>query len=58
MISLTKVGNIANTPTNEYMLKSTDTKPTMYVPNGSTAFEMDTGKLFVFDAETNTWLEI
>lgn len=35
MITLSKVGEKSNTPTHEYILKSTDTKPTELVPNGS-----------------------
>lgn len=35
---------------------STDTKPTD-VFNGSAFYEMDTGKIYLFDAETKTWLE-
>lgn len=38
-------------------LKSTDAKPTN-VCNASRCYEMDTGKLFLFDAETKTWLEV
>lgn len=35
---------------------STDTKPTN-VGNASTFYEMDTKKLFMFDAENDVWLE-
>lgn len=35
---------------------STDTKPTN-VPNGSEAFEMNTGKTFYFDEGTRTWID-
>lgn len=35
---------------------STDTKPTD-VGNASTFYEMDTRKLFMFDAENGIWLE-
>ena len=35
---------------------STDTKPTD-VANGSTLLEMDTGKVYMFDAAGETWLE-
>lgn len=38
--------------------KSTDTKPTTKVPNGSTCIEVDTGKGFLFDAEGVEWVEI
>lgn len=35
---------------------STDTKPTD-VGNASTFYEMDTKKLYMFDAQNNVWLE-
>ena len=35
---------------------STDEKPTN-VGNASTFYEMDTKKLFMFDAENDVWLE-
>lgn len=37
---------------------STDTKPTAGWANGSTMLEIDTGKVFVFDAENATWREL
>lgn len=42
--------------------KSTDTKPTtayigFTVGNGSTFYEIDTGKLYMFDADAGTWTE-
>ncbi len=36
---------------------STDTKPTT-CPNGSTFVEMDTGKVYIFDAENAQWREM
>lgn len=39
----------------EYCGLSTDSKPTTKVFNGSTFLEMDTGDLYVFDAESMTW---
>ena len=41
--------------------KSTDTKPTisyngLTIKNGSTFYEMDTGNIYMYDAETNTWI--
>lgn len=41
----------------EYVGLSTDTKPTEFVPNGSTFVEMDTKKLYAFDAANSEWLE-
>lgn len=37
---------------------STDTKPVDGVPNGSTCLETDTGKLFVYDKDTEQWNEV
>lgn len=38
--------------------KSTDEKPVgKDVPNGSVFYEMDTGKVFKFDAEARVWIE-
>lgn len=34
---------------------STDTKPTEHIANGSTCLEIDTGDLYVFDAENGEW---
>lgn len=36
---------------------STDTKPTEWVANGSMFIEMDTSKLYFFDAAAATWRE-
>ena len=36
---------------------STDTKPTDW-ENGSTLLEMDTSKVFVYDAANSTWREL
>jgi hypothetical protein len=36
---------------------STDTKPTDGVDNACVFYEMDTGKLFLFDEENARWLE-
>ena len=38
---------------------STDEKPNnQYVGNGSTFLEIDTGKVFLYDAEHKVWKEI
>lgn len=42
---------------NAYMGKSTDIKPTENELNGSIFYEMDTGDVYLFDAETSTWLK-
>jgi hypothetical protein len=36
---------------------STDTKPTDCVENAQYFYEMDTGKVFMFDAQNCQWLE-
>ena len=41
----------------EYYGKSTDTKPVDGVNNADVFYEMDTKKLFLFDAENQQWLE-
>ena len=58
MITLSKVGEKYNTPTHEYILKSTDTKPTELVPNGSVCFVFDKNELYVFDGEAKEWVKI
>ena len=47
-----KAGNWSN----EYYGLSTDTKPPVNVPNGSTFYEMDTKSVFLFDAENGIWI--
>lgn len=44
--------------TYEFRGLSTDEKPVEKVGNGSIFFEMDTGKLYMFDAENKKWREI
>ncbi len=53
MISAAEVGNV-------YDLRglSKDTKPVKDVGNGSTFLEIDTTKVFAFDAENKTWIEL
>ncbi len=41
----------------EYRGLSTDTKPTENVVNGSVFIEMDTKKIYMFDAEGTEWKE-
>lgn len=46
----------------EFVGKSTDSKPTVTadgfpVNNGSIFYEMDTKKFYMYDADTNTWIE-
>ena len=35
-----------------------DTKPTENINNGSTFIEIDTGKIYLYDAENQQWKEI
>lgn len=37
---------------------STDNKPIDGIANGSTCIEIDTGKMFVYDKNANTWHEL
>lgn len=41
---------------NECYGSSVDTKP-LNVLNASTFYEYDTGKLYMFDGDTDTWVE-
>ena len=63
MITLNKFDAIHNTDGTvvgdiEYRGLSTDTKPTENVVNGSAYIEIDTGKVYLFDATGETWNEI
>ncbi len=49
--------NIENQMKAELYGLSSDTKPVQEVPNGSTFVEMNTGKVFFFNAKTKTWVE-
>lgn len=46
------------TTTYEYRGLSKDKKPKEYVGNGSIFFEMDTCKVFIYDADAKKWREI
>lgn len=37
---------------------SSDSKPTAGYTNGSTFLEVDTGKIFLFNESTSTWVEL
>ena len=43
---------------NDVRCLSTDAKPTEDIKNGSTCVEINTGKVFLFDAESKTWNEV
>lgn len=59
MVSWTMYKNIGNGKGYyEGVCLSTDTKPVQdYIINGSKLMEMDTSKLFLYDAENETWRE-
>lgn len=66
MISVYKTENTRLTPEGDYISTeirglSTDTKPTeindKIIDNGSVYIEIDTGKIFMFDAENQQWKE-
>lgn len=41
----------------EYRGLSTDTKPTENITNGTVFIEIDTGKVYMFDADGSQWKE-
>ncbi len=43
--------------TNDWYGTSQDTKPTESVRNGDTYYEMDTQKVYMYDAEAKLWRE-
>lgn len=49
------VSLMGQTPT--LVCKSTDTKPTAFVEDGTSLVEYDTGKLYFFDAASAEWVE-
>lgn len=57
MISIYKEGQAFDTPAMEYRGLSTDTKPSG-APNGSMFMEINTGKVFMYDAENDYWYQI
>jgi len=42
----------------EAVCLSTDTKPTTGIQNGSMCLEMNTGKIYVFNEDASTWVEL
>ncbi len=53
-----RILNAINEPT-EYRGLSTDEKPKDdFVQNGDAFLEMDTGKVYLFDGSTKTWIEL
>lgn len=61
MISTNKIGGQDETNNTEFYGLSKDKKPeenvSTSIPNGSTFYEMDTKKLFMYDKENARWIE-
>ena len=61
MVSISKtvqyIDNVACVISTYYGLSTDTPKPTDGVGNGSSFIEMDTGKLFFYDADSQDWLE-
>lgn len=56
MITITSEHHVYGVTPSEIYGLSTDTKP-MDVNNASVFYEMDTGKLFLYDEQNQKWLE-
>lgn len=56
MITLSKAAYQTQTRIDEYYGKSTDEKPTENINNGSVLYLMDTHQVYMFDADTNSWI--
>ncbi len=48
--------NGTSTNRSEYYCKSSDPKPHDGVENADILYEIDTGNVYLFDADTHTWL--
>lgn len=57
MLSITKAHYQGDALFIEAVCKSTDAKPTSGIANGSQIVEMDTSKVYFFDAEESAWIE-
>ena len=62
MITIYKEENVTYKPEEQKVVEfrglSTDTKPTEKVANGSVYVEINTGKIYLYDAENEQWNEI
>ena len=62
MVTVDRIAGQSNGRSSDFRGLSTNTKPTKAtgkeVENGSTYFEMDTSKVFMYDEENDTWHEI
>ena len=62
MITFNDIGSASNIPTLTVYGLSTDVMPNSTdsgnsIPNGSKFIEMDTKKVYMYDAENHQWLE-
>lgn len=57
MVTLGRAAYQETSRVSEFYGKSTDEKPIENVENGSSFYEIDTQKVFIFDEETQTWIE-
>lgn len=57
MVTITRTGGQTEDRGAELKGLSTDEKPIKNIPNGSSFYEMDTKKVFMFDEQNNRWLE-
>lgn len=62
MVTLVRMGGSQVAKNAEFYGKSGDVKPVnsggiVSVPNASTFYEMNTGKIFLFDEDENTWID-
>ena len=61
-MTLTKIGEHTNAPVLELCGLSSETKPIDFyegypILTGSTFWEIDTGTIFAYNAEAQTWIE-
>ena len=57
MVTLTGIGGQEMDKTARFRGKSSDTKPiSPEIPNTSTYLEIDTGNLYFYDSDTQTWI--
>ena len=57
MVTITRTGGQTEDRGSELKGLSTDKKPIKDIPNGSSFYEMDTKKVYMFDEQNNKWLE-
>lgn len=51
-------GTVVQSTMAEFYGTSSDTKPTQDIVNGSAFLEVDTGKIYLFNESTSTWVEM